>query len=99
MSLLQKRYYLQIATHDKKLINWVIRQERAGLISKNDFEFAMLYGVDMKLARRLLKMGYKVVIYVIFGEARDVEGYIIRRIIEKPKYVFLPVQAVFRAFR
>ena len=98
MSLLQKGYYLQIATHDKKLINLVVEMDRAGLISRNNFEFAMLYGVDMELARQLLKKGYKVVIYVIFGEDKDIEGYVIRRIIEKPKYLFLPVQALFRAF-
>ncbi|OHA14370.1 MAG: hypothetical protein A3G49_01965 [Candidatus Sungbacteria bacterium RIFCSPLOWO2_12_FULL_41_11] len=97
-ALSQKGYYLQIATHDKKLVNWVIELEKTGYISRNNFEFAMLYGVDMELARHLLKMGYKVVIYVIFGEDKDIEGYVVRRIIEKPKYVFLPILTVFKAF-
>lgn len=99
LALSLKGCYLQIATHDKKIINWAMEAERAGIISRDNFEFAMLYGVDMELSRRLLKTGYKVSIYIIFGENKDIEGYVIRRIIEKPKYVFLPVLSIFRAFK
>ena len=89
--------YAQIATHDEKLVRTVLNDLRRWRrdFPKDRFEFGMLYGVNMKLARALTREGYRVTIYLPFGE--DIEGYCIRRIIEKPKYLLLPLRALFRA--
>ena len=87
---------LQFRTHDKSIIDFVKKiEQRATGFHKDRFEFAMLLGVDMELARSLLKEGYEVVIYIPFGE--DIEGYCIRRIIEKPAYIFLSILSLFRS--
>ncbi|MBI2637902.1 MAG: proline dehydrogenase family protein [Candidatus Sungbacteria bacterium] len=88
------KHYVQVATHDEKLIQRVLALEKAGVIQKEEFEFAFLLGVSMPLARKLLGMGYRVSIYVPYGE--DAEGFCIRRIIERPRYLILPFKALFR---
>lgn len=82
--------YVQIATHDRRLIDYFIKRGHP----KSSFEFAMLCGVDMKQARKLQAAGYRVTLYVPFGT--DVEGYVIRRIIAKPQYIFLPVTSALK---
>lgn len=90
-------FLIQVATHDKKIVDWVISEIREGRINKNGVEFAMLFGVNMPLARELLRQNFRVVIYVPYGE--NIEGYCIRRVVEKPKYIFLPVSSLFSSAR
>lgn len=94
-NILTRGGYVQIATHDRMLIEKVIGDIGRLNVSPDTYEFAFLLGLDMKLARSLLQRGYRVTIYIPFGI--DIEGYCIRRIIEKPKYILLPLKALFRA--
>src|SRR6266851_5684975 len=55
--LLPSGFYHAIATHDPRMIALTIRFAAAKQISKDDFEFQMLYGVRTDLQRQLVKDG------------------------------------------
>ena len=80
--LLSSGFYHAIATHDPRMIAQTIRFAAAKQISKDDFEFQMLYGVRTDLQRQLVKDGYRLRIYIPFG--RDWFPYFMRRLAERP---------------
>src|SRR5581483_2413132 len=67
--LLDKGKYPAIATHDEKMIDATKAYVKAHNISRDAFEFQMLYGIRRDLQRQLAKEGYRVRIYVPFGKA------------------------------
>src|SRR5256714_1613310 len=83
--LLASGFYHAIATHDPRMIAQTIRFAAARGISKDDFEFQMLYGVRTDLQRRLVKDGYRLRIYIPFGS--DWFPYFMRRLAERPANV------------
>ena len=80
--LLPSGFYHAIATHDPRMIGETIRCAAANKISKDDFEFQMLYGVRTDLQRRLVRDGYRLRIYIPYG--RDWFPYFMRRLAERP---------------
>src|SRR5260370_41453981 len=76
--LLSSGFYHGIATHDPRMIAATIRHAAAKQISKDDFEFQMLFGVRTDLQRLLVKDGYRVRIYIPFR--RDWLPYFILRL-------------------
>jgi proline dehydrogenase len=80
--LLPSGFYHAIATHDPRMIAETIRFASAQRISKDDFEFQMLYGVRTDLQRRLVRDGYRLRIYIPFG--KDWFPYFMRRLAERP---------------
>jgi len=80
--LLKAGSYVGIATHDSHLV-WAAMSviDRLGL-SRNDYEFQMLYGVDEELRRIILDAGHRLRVYVPFG--RDWYPYSMRRLRENP---------------
>jgi proline dehydrogenase len=83
--LLASGFYHGIATHDPAMIAATIRFAAAKQISKDDFEFQMLYGVRTDLQRRLVKDGYRLRVYIPYG--RDWFPYFMRRLAERPANV------------
>ncbi len=75
--------FVGIATHDAALIGQVIALVRRDGIDRSRFEFQMLLGVCEPLRDKLLAMGFKVRVYVPFGE--DWYGYSTRRLQENPR--------------
>jgi len=57
--LLPSAFYHAIATHDPRMIAQTHSFAAARQISKDDFEFQMLYGVRTDLQRQLVKDGYR----------------------------------------
>ncbi len=80
--LLSSGFYHAIATHDPRMIAATIRYAAAKQISKDDFEFQLLYGVRTDLQRRLVSDGYRVRVYIPFGN--DWFPYFMRRLAERP---------------
>jgi proline dehydrogenase len=65
--LLTEGTYPAIATHDRTIIEETLKFVKEKGISRDKFEFQMLYGIGRKLQRELVKDGYTVRIYVPFG--------------------------------
>lgn len=80
--LLPSGFYHGFATHDPRMIAATIRCAAENKISKDDFEFQMLYGVRTDLQRRLVRDGYRLRIYIPYG--KDWFPYFMRRLAERP---------------
>jgi RHH-type transcriptional regulator, proline utilization regulon repressor / proline dehydrogenase / delta 1-pyrroline-5-carboxylate dehydrogenase len=71
-----------IATHNVRSISYVIAVAEALHVSREAFEFQMLYGMAEPLRTALLKMGYQVRVYTPVGEFLPGMAYLIRRLLE-----------------
>ncbi len=80
--LLSSGIYHAIATHDENLIHGALRYAHAHGISRDQFEFQMLYGIRRKLQRELVRQGWRVRIYVPYGQ--QWYAYFMRRLAERP---------------
>jgi proline dehydrogenase len=83
--LLQRGNYPGIATHDEAMINATKRFATEQEISRDRFEFQMLYGVRRDLQDRLVREGYRMRVYVPFGT--QWYPYLMRRLAERPANV------------
>jgi proline dehydrogenase len=80
--LLDGGEYPAIATHDERMIEGVRRFVEQHKIARDRFEFQMLYGIRRDLQRELVSEGYRLRLYVPFGEAWY--PYFMRRLAERP---------------
>ncbi len=81
-TLLLAGEYPAIATHDDRIIGTLEKFVTDHAISRDRFEFQMLYGIRRDLQRRLVREGYRLRLYVPFGEAWY--PYFMRRLAERP---------------
>jgi proline dehydrogenase len=87
--------YVGIATHDLPLIKKIYQMINEYEISKDNFEFQVLYGVPMSgWLEKHLEHGYKVRIYVPFGE--NWYEYSLRRLKENPDIAGYIIKDLFR---
>ena len=93
--LLPSGFYHGIATHDPRMIAETIRWAATKQISKDDFEFQMLYGVRTDLQRRLVQDGYRIRIYIPYGN--DWFPYFMRRLAERPANLGFLLRNFFRS--
>ena len=85
-TLLNGDGYACLATHDLSLIDRLEALIESENIPSDRFEFQVLYGVPMRNRLEALKAkGYKVLVYVPFGEAWF--EYSVRRLKENPKII------------
>ena len=93
--LLEAGEYPAIATHDERMIEGVERFAAGRGIGKERFEFQMLYGIRRDLQRRLVEDGYRLRLYVPFGEAWY--PYFMRRLAERPANVLFLLRNLVRS--
>jgi proline dehydrogenase len=74
-----------IASHDEKILDRALGYIRERNIAADRFEFQMLYGVGRDLQRRLVAAGYRLRLYVPYGNAWY--PYFMRRLAERPANV------------
>ncbi|WP_291429734.1 proline dehydrogenase family protein [Deinococcus sp.] len=86
--------YVNVATHDEGIIRDVQHFVLANGISKDAFEFQMLYGIRRDLQRNLAAAGYRVRAYIPYG--RDWYPYFSRRIAERPANVMFVLKGMLR---
>lgn len=82
-----------IATHDKPLIEGACKLIEKYKVSKDMYEFQMLYGVTPGLRETVVKAGHNMRVYVPFGEKWF--GYSTRRLKENPKMAAHIIKAMF----
>lgn len=93
--LLPSGFYHGIATHDPRMIAKTIRWAAAQQITKDDFEFQMLYGVRTDLQRQLVRDGYRLRVYIPYGS--DWFPYFMRRLAERPANLAFILRNFFRS--
>jgi proline dehydrogenase len=92
--LLSSGVYHGIATHDPNMINETIRYMKREGISRDAFEFQMLYGVRRDLQERLARDGYNMRVYVPYGKTWY--PYFMRRLAERPANVWFVLKNMLR---
>lgn len=86
--------YTAVATHDRNMIDIVRNDVRKQQIELNRFEFQMLYGIGEDVQDELVREGYKVRVYVPYGE--DWYGYFMRRLAERPANVWFVLKNLWK---
>jgi proline dehydrogenase len=81
-----------IATHDERLINRVVEFAQAERVSPELFDFEMLFGVRRDLQLRLVSAGYRVRVYLPYGQ--EWYPYLVRRLAERPANLGFFVRAL-----
>jgi proline dehydrogenase len=92
--LLDHGVYPGIATHDEKMIEATKAYAAAKKVARDAFEFQMLYGIRRDLQRKLIAEGYRLRLYVPFGDAWY--PYYMRRMAERPANVLFILRNLFR---
>jgi proline dehydrogenase len=80
--LLAEGNYPAIASHDENIVREGERHIREQKIGAERFEFQMLYGIRRDLQRELVAQGFRLRLYVPYGDAWY--PYFMRRLAERP---------------
>ena len=94
-TLLTGGHYPAFATHDDFLVESIKEYVETNGISKDQFEFQMLFGLRPGRQQELSKQGYRVRIYVPFGT--EWMPYFYRRLRERKENVWFVLQNLFRS--
>ena len=86
--------YLQIASHDEKIIVAAEARARQLELPRARFEFQMLYGIRTARQEALAAEGYQVRVYVPFGTTWY--PYFMRRLAERPANLFFFIRGMFQ---
>ena len=92
--LLADGHYPAIATHDEDMIRSTQAFAMEQKIAPDRFEFQMLYGIRRDLQRRLIRAGYRVRLYIPYGDAWY--PYFMRRLAERPANVLFLARNLLR---
>jgi proline dehydrogenase len=93
--LMKSGIYHGLATHDENIVKQAEAFARAENISRDAFEFQMLYGIRRDLQLRLVRDGWRVRIYIPFGT--EWYPYFMRRLGERPANVLFVARNLLRA--
>lgn len=91
--LFKNKVYVGIATHDEFLVNGAYKLIDKYQVSKNMYEFQMLYGVTPELRKSIVDKGHVMRIYVPYGKKWF--AYSTRRLKENPKMAGMIIKALF----
>src|ERR1700682_2671907 len=80
--LMKSRVYHGLATHDEKIISQAKAFATSERISRDAFEFQMLYGIRRDLQHSLVGEGWRMRVYIPFGA--EWYPYLMRRLAERP---------------
>ncbi|MBX5494348.1 MAG: proline dehydrogenase family protein [Bryobacteraceae bacterium] len=92
--LLERGTYPAIATHDSAMIDTALAAARELGLPADRFEFQMLYGIRRDLQQSLRSKGYRVRLYVPYGDAWY--PYFMRRLAERPANLLFLARNLFR---
>jgi proline dehydrogenase len=86
--------YTAVATHDDAIIEYTKNLVKEYDIPRDQFEFQMLYGIRPERQLELVKEGYKMRVYVPYGN--DWYGYFMRRLAERPANVAFVLKGILK---
>ena len=92
--LLKSGTYHGLATHDEKIIRQAQSFATQEHISRDAFEFQMLYGIRRDLQQSLIREGWRMRVYVPFGT--EWYPYLMRRLAERPANLLFVVKNLLR---
>jgi proline dehydrogenase len=92
--ILERGTYPAIATHDEQMVNETLSTVKSRGITPDQFEFQMLYGIRRDLQKRIVAAGYRLRLYVPYGDAWY--PYFMRRLAERPANVMFLVRNMLR---
>ena len=92
--LMKSRIYHGLATHDQKIINQAKAFATKNRISRDAFEFQMLYGIRRDLQQSLVGEGWRMRVYIPFGA--EWYPYLMRRLAERPANALFIARNLFR---
>jgi proline dehydrogenase len=93
-TLLTHGRYPGIATHDDELIGAVKQMVAADGVSRDAFEFQMLYGIRAETQRQIVDEGYRMRVYVPYGT--EWVPYFSRRLRERKENVWFVLENLVR---
>lgn len=85
--------YVGIATHDDPIVKRAYKIIEERKLRRDQYEFQMLYGVQLNLRSKINADGHKMRVYVPFGE--QWYFYAIRRLQENPKLAWYIFKSIF----
>jgi len=86
------RIYPEFATHDERIISFIMRKAEELGVPKDKYEFQMLYGVRLGLQRKV-KRTHRLRLYVPYGS--HWYPYFMRRLAERPANVWFVLRGLF----
>jgi len=92
--LMKSKVYHGLATHDEKIINQAKAFATSQRISRDAFEFQMLYGIRRDLQQSLVRDGWRMRVYIPFGT--EWYPYLMRRLAERPANVLFIAKNLLR---
>jgi proline dehydrogenase len=92
--LMKSGIYHGLATHDEKIINQAKAFATKHRISRDAFEFQMLYGIRRDLQQALVREGWRMRVYIPFGA--EWYPYLLRRLAERPANALFIARNLFR---
>ncbi|HEY7305366.1 MAG TPA: proline dehydrogenase family protein [Bryobacteraceae bacterium] len=93
--LLAEGTYPAIASHDESILREAVRHIKEHNLGTNRFEFQMLYGIRRDLQRELVSQGFRLRLYVPYGDAWY--PYFMRRLAERPANLFFLAKNLVRS--
>jgi proline dehydrogenase len=84
-----------IASHDERIIRRALDYVKERKIRPDSFEFQMLYGIRRDLQRELIQQGYRLRLYVPYGNAWY--PYFMRRLAERPANVLFLIRNLLKS--
>ncbi|SEB07645.1 proline dehydrogenase [Thalassobacillus cyri] len=86
--------YTAVATHDEAMIEYTKEIVKKHNIPNDLFEFQMLYGIRVERQEELVDEGYKMRVYVPYGN--DWYGFYMRRLAERPANVAFVLKGIMK---
>jgi proline dehydrogenase len=93
--LMKSGIYHGLATHDANIVNQAKAFATQEELSRDSFEFQMLYGIRRDLQQSLVREGWRVRVYIPFGT--EWYPYFMRRLGERPANVLFIARNLLRA--
>jgi proline dehydrogenase len=92
--LMKSKVYHGLATHDENIIKQAKAFATQERISRDGFEFQMLYGIRRDLQQNLVNDGWRMRVYIPFGT--EWYPYLMRRLAERPANVLFIAKNLLR---